>query len=184
MSGKCRPLSYRRQQLSAVVKLCQENVDAIADALFKDIGKSRFEAIGFEVAGVVAQAKASAEKLEEWTKPEPVKDVSDNYKPLNPTLHKTPKGPVLVITPWNFPFSICFVSVIAAIASGNPGVFKPSEITPHLAQLLADIFPKYLDPEAYVVVNGAVPETTKLLELKWAHSMSNFRLQYLSSIWY
>jgi len=35
--------------------------------------------------------------------------------------------------------------------------------------LLADLLPKYLDPELYKVINGAVPETTKLLELQWDH---------------
>jgi aldehyde dehydrogenase (NAD+) len=46
---------------------------------------------------------------------------------------------------------------------------KPSELVPTFSQLLADIMPKYLDPNAYSIVNGYVPETTKLLELQWDH---------------
>ena len=30
--------------------------------------------------------------------------------------------------------------------------------------------PRYLDPDLVRVVNGAVPETTRLLELQWDHS--------------
>ena len=153
--------------------MCEENVEAIASALFADLGKPRFEAIGFEVTGVIKYARTTLSKLEEWTAPVDMSEfVADMHKPLKPTVHKTPKGPVLVIAPWNFPFFICMPPVIAAISSGNPAACKPSELTPHLAQLLAELFPKYLDPEAYIVVNGAVPETTKLLELKWAHSTS------------
>lgn len=37
----------------------------------------------------------------------------------------------------------------------------------HTANALAHLFPKYLDPNAYAVVTGAVPETTYLLSLKW-----------------
>ena len=46
---------------------------------------------------------------------------------------------------------------------------KPSEAAPHFSQLLADLLPKYLDPSAYRVVNGAVQESAKLLELQWDH---------------
>ena len=38
-----------------------------------------------------------------------------------------------------------------------------------MASLLADLLPKYLDTDAYAVVNGAVPETERLLSLKWDH---------------
>lgn len=35
-------------------------------------------------------------------------------------------------------------------------------MTPAFSALLADLLPKYLDPELYRVINGAVPETTKV----------------------
>ena len=47
---------------------------------------------------------------------------------------------------------------------------KPSEVAPNYASLLAEMLPKYLDPRAYKVVLGSVPEITKILELKWDHS--------------
>ena len=47
-----------------------------------------------------------------------------------------------------------------AIAAGNGCALKPSELTPAFSALLADLLPKYLDPELYKVINGAVPETT------------------------
>lgn len=49
-----------------------------------------------------------------------------------------------------------------AIAAGNACALKPSEMTPAFSALLADLLPKYLDPELYRVINGAVPETTKV----------------------
>ena len=172
-SGRCRPISYRRDQLSGLIKLCEENADAIASALFADLSKPRFEAVGYEVIGVIAYVRSTIDKLEEWSAPDVrTGHVADMHKAVKPTIHKTPKGPVLVISPWNFPFAISLMPLIAAIASGSPAVCKPSEITPHVAQLLAELLTKYVDPEAYAVVNGGVPETTKLLELKWAHSTS------------
>ena len=49
-----------------------------------------------------------------------------------------------------------------AIAAGNACAVKPSEMTPAFSALLADLLPKYLDPELYRVINGAVPETAKV----------------------
>ena len=47
---------------------------------------------------------------------------------------------------------------------------KPSEQTTATAALLAELVPKYLDNELFHIVNGGVPETTKVLEYQWDHS--------------
>lgn len=49
-----------------------------------------------------------------------------------------------------------------AITAGCAAVVKPSELTPAVSGLLAELFPKYLDPDLYRVVNGGVEETTKV----------------------
>lgn len=59
--------------------------------------------------------------------------------------------------------------IIGAIAAGCTVILKPSESSPTCSQLLADLFAKYLDPDAFAVVLGAVPETSKLLELPFDH---------------
>ena len=41
-------------------------------------------------------------------------------------------------------------------------LLKPSELAPAFAALVAELVPKYLDPDVVQVVNGAVPETTKV----------------------
>lgn len=64
-----------------------------------------------------------------------------------------------------------------AIAAGNAVLFKPSEQLTALSALLAELFPKYLDPEVFACVNGSIPETTRLLELRWDHS------EFLSGKW-
>ena len=57
--------------------------------------------------------------------------------------------------------------VIGAIAAGNAVVLKPSEVAPATSSLLADLIPRYVDPACVRVVQGGIPETTALLELKW-----------------
>jgi len=50
-----------------------------------------------------------------------------------------PIGPVLIISPWNYPFNLSMTPIITAIIAGNSVVFKPSEYTP-LRGLLEGIF--------------------------------------------
>ena len=47
----------------------------------------------------------------------------------------TPLGPVVCISPWNFPLAIFIGQVAAALAAGNPVLAKPAESTPAIAAL-------------------------------------------------
>jgi aldehyde dehydrogenase (NAD+) len=57
--------------------------------------------------------------------------------------------------------------VIGAISAGNAVVLKPSEISPATSLVLSNLVEEYLDDSAIRVVEGAVDETTALLEQKW-----------------
>jgi len=57
--------------------------------------------------------------------------------------------------------------VIGAIAAGNAVVLKPSEIAPATSSLFARLLPDYVDSSCIKVVEGAVAETSALLEQKW-----------------
>lgn len=46
-----------------------------------------------------------------------------------------PLGPVVCISPWNFPLAIFMGQVAAALAAGNPVLAKPAEQTPAIAAL-------------------------------------------------
>ena len=77
--------------------------------------------------------------------------------------------------PWNYPYIISLAPLVGAIAAGCPVVLKPSEHTPAVSSLYAELFAKYLDQDAYAVVNGAISETALLLDLKWGE-LSNLRV--------
>lgn len=57
--------------------------------------------------------------------------------------------------------------MIGAMAAGNTVVLKPSENAPATAAVMERIVRDYLDPSCYTVIQGAIPETTALLEQKW-----------------
>ncbi|KAG8215120.1 Aldehyde/histidinol dehydrogenase [Butyriboletus roseoflavus] len=167
-TGVTRPLAWRKHQLYQLARLVQDETDAICGALAKDLSKPRVEVLFAEIGAIVERATKSAEQLDTWAKPEHP-EVPDWQKGWKPTILKAPKGTVLIISPWNYPVILTFQPLLGAIAAGCCAVIKPSELIPHLSQLIADLLPKYLDSSAYRVVNGAVQEATKLLELQWDH---------------
>lgn len=52
---------------------------------------------------------------------------------------REPLGPVVAITPWNFPLAIPAWKIAPALAYGNTVVFKPAELVPACAWALADV---------------------------------------------
>ena len=52
-----------------------------------------------------------------------------------------------------------------AIAAGNAVCVKVSELLPATSSLLVELFPRYLDPDLYRVVNGDIPVSTKVSAL-------------------
>lgn len=51
-----------------------------------------------------------------------------------------PRGPLVVLGPFNFPLHLPNGNFIAALATGNTVVFKPSELTPFTGQKIAECF--------------------------------------------
>ncbi|KAM7260460.1 hypothetical protein ACFE04_016201 [Oxalis oulophora] len=105
-------------------------------------------------------------ELNQWMKPEKV-ETSFSTFPSSAEIVPEPLGVALIISTWNFPFSLSVEPVIGAIAAGNAAVLKPSEISPATSSLLAKLFSEYLDESAIRVIEGSVPETSALLDQKW-----------------
>ena len=69
---------------------------------------------------------------------------------------REPMGVVGLITPWNFPIAIPAWKIAPALAYGNAVVFKPAEITPGTAHLLAQILHEAgVPPGVFNLVMGA-----------------------------
>jgi acyl-CoA reductase-like NAD-dependent aldehyde dehydrogenase len=73
------------------------------------------------------------------------------------------RGPILGITPFNFPLNLLVHKVAPAIASGCPILIKPSPFTPLTAQRFASIFHEIGAPEGLVEVVMADDDATALL---------------------
>ncbi len=166
--GRTRPEAWRRQQLERLRALLTENEGELAAALYADLGKSSSEAFITEVGFTVNEIDVALKHLSAWMRPERV-STPLNAKPAKAYVVREPLGVSLVISPWNYPVQLLLAPVGAALSAGNCVVLKPSELAPATSAAIARLVPRYLDPEAVVVVEGAVPETTALLEQRWDH---------------
>lgn len=169
-SGRTKSVAWRQQQLLQLARLIQENADAFADALNSDLGKPRFEVHLAEVSLTTERCIICAKKVAEWAADEDRSDQGEDWqKGWKQIVRKEPKGVALIIAPWNYPLILSLQPLYGAISAGCCAVIKTSEIAPAYSRLLAELVPKYLDNDAFRVIEGAVPEITRLLELQWDH---------------
>ncbi|KAJ7172042.1 NAD-aldehyde dehydrogenase [Mycena filopes] len=167
-SGKTKSVAYRKYQLLQLAYLVQDNAKAFEEALAHDLGRPAQESQFLEINSSIGEIMEAYKNVETWAKPDkPARSI--NWMFMTPLVYKEPKGVVLIISPFNYPMWLCFSPLAGAIAAGNAVVVKPSEACPAVATLLADLLPKYIDRSLIRVVNGAIPETTKLLDLPWDH---------------
>jgi aldehyde dehydrogenase (NAD+) len=168
VSGKTRPVEWRLHQLGELVRMMRQHEQDFAEALQADLGKCRFESVLTELSFVEGEAKYAIRHLRRWVRakrvPTPLMAL-----PGRSYIQPEPKGVVLVIAPWNYPLSMVCAPLVGVIAAGNCAILKPSEITSHTSAAIARILPRYLDTDAFAVVEGGVPETTELLEHPFDH---------------
>lgn len=166
-SQKTKPISYRLIQLRKLYWAISDHETQIIEACKLDLGKPAFETIVSDIDWCKNDIVFITRNLASWAKDEKAPDIPFLNSPLNPRIRKEPLGTVLVIGTYNFPIQLSLGPLIGAIAAGCTAVLKPSEVSPATAIVLKKIVESSLDPTAYAVVNGAVEETTVLLNEKW-----------------
>jgi len=167
-SGRTHPIGWRLQQLGEIQRMMREHEDDFAETLRRDLGKCRFEAVMTEMSFVEEEAKYARRHLARWMRAKRVR-TPIMAQPGRSYIRPEPKGVVLIIAPWNYPMSMVMAPLVGAVAAGNCAIMKPSEITSHTSAAIARILPRYLDNDAFAVVEGGVPETTALLEQRFDH---------------
>eukprot|EP00708_Paratrimastix_pyriformis_P002413 GAFH01001159.1.p1 GENE.GAFH01001159.1~~GAFH01001159.1.p1 ORF type:complete len:480 (+),score=194.88 GAFH01001159.1:337-1776(+) len=169
-SGITRPLEWRLGQLRQMKQMMDENMDKWNRALMADLHKSAPNAFLQEIGLILTDLKEAIASVKSWMSPTTVATPVAQVKGITTSrVHTEPLGLVLIISPWNYPLSLALQPLVGAIAAGNCAVLKPSELSPNCSSLLADLVPRYLDARCVAVAEGAVPETTALLEQRWDH---------------
>ena len=152
ITGKTRPKSWRIQQLKRFESLLDEHENEILLALKKDLGKPPTEAL-FEIIALKQELKLTQQKLNKWMTPKRIK-VPISLQPGEAMVRLEPLGCVLIIGPWNYPFSLTLQPLISALAAGNTAIVKPSEHAPATSQLISELINKYIPSDIVKVIQG------------------------------
>jgi beta-apo-4'-carotenal oxygenase len=164
---KTKDVEYRLVQLRKLYWGLHDLTDKLLEALKQDLNKPAHDSQISEVGWAIQDCMYTIKNVEKWAQDDKDVDVDLQMKLLKPRIRKEPLGAVLIIGTYNFPVNLNVCPLIGAIAAGCPAVVKPSEGAPATAVVIKELVDNYLDPAAYRVVNGAVPETTALLNEKW-----------------
>ena len=167
-SGRTKDLAWRRRQLENLLRLLDDHEDELNRALHDDLRRPPFEAYAGDIGNTKGEIKHLLKHFARWARPTKVRPPL-SHQPATARIIAEPLGVGLIISPWNYPIHLLLAPLAAALAAGNCAVVKPSELAPASSALLARLLPRYLDTDAVAIVEGAVPETTALLELAFDH---------------
>ncbi len=166
--GRTRSLDWRRDQLDGLVRLLEREQDRLVDALTADLGRPRLEGWAADVGTTAAEIRHIRHHLARWMRPRR-RSLPLSSRPGRARIVAEPLGVVAVVAPWNYPVQLLLEPVAAAVAAGNTVLAKPSELAPATSATLAEILPRYVDPEAVVVVEGDADVAAEILEQRFDH---------------
>ncbi|MBS7778991.1 trifunctional transcriptional regulator/proline dehydrogenase/L-glutamate gamma-semialdehyde dehydrogenase [Acidovorax sp. CCYZU-2555] len=110
------PPAVRAAALDAAANLLEADLPQLMGLLAREAGKT--------AANAIAEVREAVDFLRFYAAQARADFAVDTHRPL---------GPVVCISPWNFPLAIFIGQVSAAIAAGNPVLAKPAEQTPLIA---------------------------------------------------
>ncbi|MFJ2668156.1 aldehyde dehydrogenase family protein [Nocardia fluminea] len=169
VTGRTRTASWRKEQLAALERMLSEREGDFVDALAKDLGRPATDAWLADLAPVAAESRYARKHLNSWMRSRRT-TLPLSAMPGSAWYQYEPLGVTLIIGPWNYPVFLALAPLVGAIAAGNCAIIKPSEHTPTVSALLADLIPRYLDHEAFTVVEGGAEETQALLDQGLDHA--------------
>ena len=158
----------RREKLSRLRKAIVARSGEIEDALRRDFRKAPAETENTEVLTSLMELDHAIRHVARWMRPRRVKG-GIALAGTKSQLRYEPLGVVLVMAPWNYPFSLLINPLVAAIAAGNCVILKPSEKTPATSALLSRLIGDLHDPAEVAVVEGGAEVGAALLELPFDH---------------
>lgn len=143
-------LERRIEVLEAFAATLKQHADELARAIAEETGKPLWES-ATEASSMVNKVAISVQSYRERTgeKSGPLADATA-------VLRHKPHGVVAVFGPYNFPGHLPNGHIVPALLAGNAVVFKPSELTPKVAEITVKCWIEAGLPEGVLnLVQGA-----------------------------
>jgi len=161
-------ITIRLQKLRNLERWILAHRSDICDAVYADFKKPVPETESQEIYVVLSELRHAIRNLKKWMKPRKVR----RTLPLlthQGRIEYVPKGVVLIISTWNYPFMLTIGPLISAIAAGNRIIMKPSEFSVHTSRLVKQMISELYPTEEIEVICGHKEVAAQLLEYPFDH---------------
>lgn len=167
-TGTTLPVEYRVAALKKLQAAILANEEKINQALKADLGKSNFEGYMCEIGLTLAEISHMLKHIRSYAKEHTVltplaQFASRSYQ------KPSPKGNVLIMSPWNYPFLLTMDPLVSALAAGNTVIVKPSAYSPATTAIMQEILQSCFEEKYVALITGGREENQQLLELKFDH---------------
>ena len=142
----------RGKMLMAFHKVLEKHADEVAALVTAEVGKPIVEAYLSELSGPLDTCVYLAEQAEFLLKEQVLNFNNPLLSSKQSTIVFDPLGVIGIISPWNYPFSIATMNILAALMTGNTVVLKPSEKSPLVGLKIGELFEKAGFPKGVVTV--------------------------------
>ncbi len=158
------PLRQRADYLRTLRRVILKERNRIAELVAREQGKPIMEAQIVELFPPIDMSTFLIYEGVRLLSPRPIRSRNPFMADRQCTYYFHPYGVWAVIAPWNYPFTLPMVQMMALVFAGNAVVMKPSPLTPHVGALIGELFAQAGFPEGLVqVVQGGASQGTALV---------------------
>lgn len=156
VAARPEPLEVRRDRLRRLRDALRSGADELAAAMEADFGgRSPVMGLLVDVVPALGQIDHAIANLARWARNErrgatfPLGLIGGRAQ-----VRHEPKGVIGIVSPWNYPVSLCLAPLAQVLAAGNRAMLKPSEATPRTADLLQRLIAETFAEDEVAVVTG------------------------------
>jgi aldehyde dehydrogenase (NAD+) len=137
-------------------------------AFQQDYRKPASEVEGAEFMPILDEIRHAISHLKKWSTPKRVRPTMATMFTQS-WIEYQPRGRCLIVAPWNFPLNLCFGPLVSALAAGNTVILKPSEMTPAVSAVMAEVIAEIFPSNEVALFEGALQTSQALLALPFDH---------------
>ncbi len=165
-----RHASYKERigKLKAIESWLMDHRTEIQEAMHADYRKPASEVDLSEIWSTLTEIRHIRRHLKNWMRSKKVAPTL-TMAAADAWIQSEPKGVVLIIAPWNFPFNLTLGPLVCAIAAGNCAMVKPSELTPNSSSLMAKMASDLFVENEVAFFEGDADVATALLDKPFHH---------------
>ena len=156
-------VKQRVKQLAQLETVILSELDNITEVIMASTGKVKTEVILGEIYPVLALLRYYQKNAAKILAPCSVFTAPLAFPQASAGYERRPYGVVTIISPWNFPFQLTLSPMLTALFSGNACVFKMSELSLPVGELIMHLLARLVLPEGLVQQAIGAAETGETL---------------------